>query len=153
MHLSVYEQSEIFYFAFVFGLFLGVYYDIFRFFRYIGFTSKPAVIFQDIFFMSTAAVASFWFSQTTVGGHLRAFVIFAELAGILSYRYSIGMLSGFVFAAVRFVLRKISKILDFFGNKIIAFSALIAVRISDIYGKFDLFLSEKTNGSKKIDTN
>ena len=112
MHLSVYRQGEIFYYAFIFGLLIGVYYDFYRLLRYLGFKSKSAVIAQDIIFMSTSAVLCFLFSQVTVNGHLRAFVIFAHLFGVISYRYSFGMLSGFVFKAVAVVLNFIKNICE-----------------------------------------
>lgn len=112
MHLTVYEQSEIFYFAFVFGTFLGVYYDVYRLLRYLGFTSKAAVISQDLIFMSTSAIFCFLFAQVTVNGHLRGFVLIGHLLGILAYRYSIGMLSGFVFAFIRFILKLIEKLIN-----------------------------------------
>ncbi len=97
MHLNVYQQSEIFYFAFVFGAALGIYYDLYRLLRYLGLDSKAAVMTQDIIFMSTAGVMCFLFAEVTVNGRLRAFVIFSHLIGFFSYRFSFGMLSGFVF--------------------------------------------------------
>ncbi len=109
MRLSVYEQCEVFYFSFVFGAVLGVYYDFFRLLRYLGFTSKRAVFFQDVIYMCTIAVASSLYFQTVVNGHVRFFVLAAMLFGAVSYRYSLGMLSGYVFSAVRFVIRKLTK--------------------------------------------
>lgn len=153
MHLTVYEQSEIFYFSFVFGVFLGIYYDLFRFLRYLGFTSKFAVILQDIIFMSTAAAASFLFSQTTVNGHLRAFVIFAELIGILSYRYSIGLLSGFVFAGFHFVIKIISRFLNFLGDKTMKLASLCSVGISAAFRKIYGLFTYNRKRTKKVDTN
>jgi len=100
LHLTVYRQGEIFYYAFLYGIVLGVYYDFYRLLRYLGFKSKYAVIAQDITFMCTAAVMCFLFAEVTVNGHIRAFIIFGHLFGIFSYRYSFGMLSGFGFKLI-----------------------------------------------------
>ena len=97
MHLSVYEQAEIFYYAFVFGLGVGVWYDFFRLLRNIGFNSKRAFIIQDILFMSGCSVMCFVFSLLTVNGHFRVFVIIGHIFGLLSYRFSVGMVTGLVF--------------------------------------------------------
>lgn len=111
MHLSVYEQGEVFYFSFIFGLFIGLYYDIYRFLRYIGFISKTSVMIQDLCFMCTSAVATFLFSQMVVNGHIRAYVITAVLFGAVSYRYSFGLLSTFMFKLLRAILNYIRRIL------------------------------------------
>ncbi len=107
MHLTVFEQSEIFYYAFVYGLGLGAFYDLFRFMRCIGLNSKTAVFMEDISFMVLIAVACSLFSQVTVNGHLRVFTLLAHLLGILSYRYSLGLLSGLLFKTLEKLLNRI----------------------------------------------
>lgn len=97
MHLTVYEQAEIFYFAFVFGLIIGVWYDLFRLLRALGFNSKRAFILQDIVFMSGSAVMCFLFALVNVNGHFRVFVMIGHMLGLFAYRFSFGMLSGVIF--------------------------------------------------------
>lgn len=121
MHLSVYEQSEIFYYAFILGIGLGLYYDFYRFLRYVGFCSKSAVIVQDIIFMSTSAVLCFLFAELTVNGHFRVFTMLAHLLGGFAYRYSVGMLSGKIFKVVSSLLNFIKTIAEKAFNKTFGF--------------------------------
>lgn len=153
MHLSVYEQGEVFYFSFVFGLFVGLYYDVYRFLRYIGFTSKSAVMIQDLCFMCTSAVATFLFSQTVVNGHIRVYVLAAEIFGAVSYRYSLGLLSSFIFKILQSVLNFIKKV---FGKAASSFSAKFnaaASKSANLCGKIVVFVSDKAKNIKKVDTN
>ena len=100
VHLSVYEQAEIFYYAFVFGLALGVLYDFFRLLRAIGSDSRAVFIVHDILFMSCSSVMCFVFALLNVNGHLRVFVLIGHLLGLLAYRFSIGMVTGAVFGYI-----------------------------------------------------
>ena len=153
MHLTVYEQSEIFYFAFVFGTFLGVYYDFYRLLRHLGFTSKVAVISQDLAFMSTSAILCFLFAQVTVNGHLRGFVLIGHLLGIFAYRYSIGMLSGFVFAFIRFVLSFIWKFINAITSRVSKFLHKRLLDLTSFYSGFLSLLKGKSKKIKKSDVN
>ena len=81
LHLSVFEQSEIFEYAFLFGVALALFYDFFRLIRAMGINSCKAVFLQDIIFMSVSSVLCFLFAQVTVHGYFRFFVIFAHAAG------------------------------------------------------------------------
>ena len=114
MHLSVYEQAEIFYYAFVFGLGLGLWYDFFRLLRNIGFNSKRAFIIQDIVFMSGCAVMCFVFALLNVNGHFRVFVMIGHIFGLLSYRFSFGMVTGLLFK----LMGKAAKLLVRFGGQV-----------------------------------
>ncbi len=100
MHLTVYEQTEIFYYAFVFGLMLGIWYDFFRLLRALGFKSKRAFVIHDILFMSGCAVMCFVFALLNVNGHLRLFVLLGHLLGLFAYRFSFGILTAAVFGLI-----------------------------------------------------
>lgn len=152
MHLSVFEQGEIYYFAFVFGIALGVYYDFFRMIRYIGFNSRFAVIVQDILFMSTASILCFLFAQVTVNGHFRGFIMVGHILGFFSFRYSIGILSGYVFKFVRFVINKIQFSYRWLLDKSSALIHRFLLRITFVYVKFSSALSSKTIKRKKVGT-
>ncbi len=112
MHLSVYRQGEIFYYAFLYGITLGIYYDFYRMLRYLGFKSKYAVILQDIIYMCTSAVMCFLFAEVTVNGHFRAFIMTGHLFGLFSYRFSFGLLSGFIFNIISKIIGLINKIIN-----------------------------------------
>lgn len=153
MHLSVYRQGEIFYFAFVFGVLIGVYYDFYRLLRYLGFKSKSAVIAQDIIFMSTSAVMCFLFAQVTVNGHLRAFVAFGHLFGAIAYRYSFGMLSGFAFKLIADILNFIKKFSEKFLNRILKITHKIYEKLTAVYSKIFKSFAKKSGNLKKFETN
>lgn len=153
MHLTVYRQGEIFYFAFLFGLVIGVYYDFYRLLRYLGFKSKYALIAQDIIFMSTSAVMCFLFAQVTVNGHLRAFVMFAHLFGLLSYRYSFGMLSGFMFKVLATILSFMKNSLEKIINFIYNITQNVFNSLKQIYRKIYDSFDKKSRDLKKIETN
>jgi len=112
VHLSLYEQAEIFYYAFVFGTLLGVWYDVFRLLRYAGLDSKKAVITQDIAFMSGSAVMCFVFAVLNVNGHFRIFVMLGHLFGLISYRFSIGMVTGVIYRRIGICVKTTSGLCD-----------------------------------------
>ena len=124
MHLSVYRQCEISYYAFVFGLIMGVYYDFYRFLRFLGFKSKCAIIAQDLLFMSSLSVLCVLFSQLTVNGKLRLFVLLFHFFGLLSYRYSVGIITG--------------KIYKFFADIIIRLISCVSKKLSNYYRKIKI---------------
>ena len=100
MHLSLYEQGEIFRCAFLYGVCLGIYYEIFRMLRAVGFSSGKAVFLQDIVFSCSCSVLCFLFAQTTVHGRFRLFVITAHILGFAAYRCSVGVVTGRIFRTV-----------------------------------------------------
>ncbi len=153
MHLTVYRQSEIFYFAFIVGLIIGLYYDFYRLLRYIGFKSKYAVIAQDIIFMSTTAVLCFLYAEITVNGHMRGFVMFAHLFGVLSYRYSIGLLSGIIFKLTANVLAFIKNIFEKIFNCLLLLIRNIYDKLSRIYHKTSAAFVKNSADRKKFKIN
>lgn len=150
MHLSVYVQCEVFYFSFIFGIFVGLFYDFFRLLRYLGFADKRAVTCQDIVFMSLTAVFTFLYSQTVVHGHIRLFVLIGILFGAVAYRYSFGMLSGFVFSVIKRLLSLISSGIKFLNDKVNTTAGLLAEKCKNI---FFVIASIFYNKNKKVDTN
>jgi len=118
MHLSVFEQSEIFYYAFIFGIGLGIFYDVFRLIRCLGLNKKKAVLIEDIVFMVLTAVACSLFAQVTVNGHLRLFTMLAHTAGFVSYRFSVGLLSGYIFNTIGKLFKSFTGIADILLDKL-----------------------------------
>lgn len=106
------EQSELFRCAFLFGVFLGVYYDVYRLLRAFGFSSVRAVFWQDILFMTTSGVLCFMFAQTTVHGHFRFFIAAAHALGLLAYRFSVGIVTGYIYKWIGKVFKLFSKGLE-----------------------------------------
>lgn len=143
MHLTVYEQGEIFYFAFVFGAALGLWYDFFRLLRHIGFNSRRAFIIQDIIFMTSCGILCFIFAVLTVNGHLRLFVLTGHTAGFAAYRFSFGMLSGIVFKQTEKTIRILRKAYVRYGGIIIGKLQSYKLKLSEFRFNKHLYLSQK----------
>ena len=109
MHLTLYEQSEIFRYAFLFGLLLGMLYDVFRLIRAVGFDSQIAVFIQDVAFMILCAVLCFLFAQATVHGHFRLFAVSGHFLGVIAYRITGGIITGYIFKHIGAVFKVISR--------------------------------------------
>ncbi len=122
MHLSLFDQGEIFRLAFLFGLVLGVYYDLFRFIRALGFTSGRAVFFQDLVFMSSCSVLCFFFAQAFLHGHFRLFVFCSHIIGFVAYRVSVGACMGVVY---KIIGSSLYKIMSYFEHASITFGQML----------------------------
>lgn len=86
------RQLELFGYSLVFGVLLGVLYDVFRIFRLIFLKNKVAVIFQDILFWVIAGFGTFLFFLATNFGHIRFYMLLGMLIGALAYYLTIGRL-------------------------------------------------------------
>ena len=137
MHLSVYEQGEIFRCAFLFGVCLGAFYDVFRLLRALGSDSDKAVFVQDIVFCCCCSVACFLFAQTTVHGHFRFFVMAAHFLGLIAYRASVGILTGRVYKAAgvcfKYLLGLLNKAVICFSCALRRISANISRSVRKIH--------------------
>ena len=108
MQFFVCQQIQLFVYSVLCGIIIGILNEPFRFLRYAGFNSKTEVFIQDIIFMSANAIITFFFTLCFNKGDVRFFILFGERAGFLLFRYSIGMLTGYVFGFIFFVIKKIS---------------------------------------------
>lgn len=137
MHFTVLEHGELFRLAFLFGVLLGAYYDTFRFLRALGYDSKRAAFFQDITFMTSAGVMCFMFAQTTVHGHFRVFIMTAHLLGLLCYRFSVGIITGRLYAFIGIVFKKTSRLVNeavkLAGKLIVKISANLSRKIKGVH--------------------
>ncbi len=134
MRQSIFEQSEIFRYAFLFGLIIGAFYDVFRFLRKSGLNSQTALFFEDVIFMAVSGVLCFMFSQTTCHGHFRFFVMLGHILGFASYRLSIGFVTGFLFDLISKVIRAV---FGTFNSVIIQFARLIQKMWANLSTAFD----------------
>lgn len=92
MVLSNLQQSAVFLWSLLFGAGLGLFYDLFRWFRLFVRCSTVSVFFQDLAYFLTAAVASFLFIFEVNDGTVRLFILAAFLAGGVSFRLTVGQL-------------------------------------------------------------
>ncbi len=76
-----------------FGFLLGIYYELFRFFRQLFRSSVRAIIWQDILFFTTASAATFLFDLYLTGGMLRLYLFIGITAGFTAYYFTVGRLA------------------------------------------------------------
>ena len=109
----------------IFGLFIGVYYDLFRFLRELGVNSTKAVIIQDILFFITISIPVFLFFCAVNKGNISLYSLLVMFTGFLVYRYTVGRITMFIFklllipfkAAIKAAKRTLRKIRSLFKSK------------------------------------
>ncbi len=104
MVLSNVQQFSVLLWSLLFGVCLGVAYDCLRAFRVFVPCSAVSLLFQDLFYFLTAAVASFLFIFEVNDGTVRLFILLAFLLGGLAERFTLGF----------FILRICRRIKTFF---------------------------------------
>lgn len=106
--------------ALLIGVAMGIYYDVFRFFRRIFKFSSFSVALQDIMFWVTSAVIVFFICIKLNGGFVRIYFIIFALLGWFVYFKTVGKI--------------IFKIFDFIisiFNRIFAMSRRFLIKISE----------------------
>ncbi|MBO5213471.1 MAG: spore cortex biosynthesis protein YabQ [Clostridia bacterium] len=92
MDLSNAQQLSVLLWSLLFGICLGAVYDLLRAFRVFVQSPAVAVLFQDLFYFLTAALASFLFIFEVNDGTVRLFILLAFLVGGLAERCTIGQI-------------------------------------------------------------
>lgn len=96
------------------GLILGVVYDVFRFLRAEVMSGRAGVFILDVLFMILFALSSAVVSMAYSYGSTRYFSFFAQVCGVLTIRFTIGLIS--------------LKVLRFLFGKITAFCKKILIK-------------------------
>ena len=107
---SVKEQTQLFLWACVIGVCLGVVYDFFRAFRIIIKHRMLYVFVEDFIFTFFFAITIFIYTTEKGRGEIRFFIFFGALLGFFIYLITIGHI---VVTIIRKVVDVIYKILDF----------------------------------------
>lgn len=107
----IHDQISLFLYACLLGIGLGVYYDIFRFAREIGFNSDINVLIQDIFFTVSIAPITFLFFTAFNNGIIRIFAIVGQFGGLLLYRYTLGVFTMMLFKLLILPIRAITNVI------------------------------------------
>lgn len=92
MILSNLQQLTVLLQSLLFGVCLGAVFDLLRAFRVFVPCSPIAVLFQDLFYFLTAALASFLFIFEVNDGTVRLFILLAFLLGGCAERCTAGFL-------------------------------------------------------------
>lgn len=110
MILSNLQQAHVMLWSLLFGAGLGAGYDLFRCLRVFVRCSAVSVLFQDLFYFFTAAVASFLFIFEVNDGTVRLFILFAFLIGGVLFRITSGTVLLWICKRIRSALRANTKI-------------------------------------------
>ena len=92
MILSNLQQLTVLLWSVLFGVCLGAVFDLLRAFRVFVPCSAVTVLFQDLFYFLTAALASFLFIFEVNDGTVRLFILLAFLVGGCAERCILGVL-------------------------------------------------------------
>lgn len=88
------------------GIGMGIYYDVFRFFRRIFKFSPFSVAMQDLIFWITSAIPVFFICIKLNGGFLRIYFIIFALAGWFIYFKTTGKLIFMIFDLIVNIFRR-----------------------------------------------
>lgn len=87
---TVASQLQAFLLSLVIGVFIGIFYDLFRILRLSFTENKLVIIVQDILFWSVSAFASFVFVFVVNNGAFRAYLAIGEALGFVVYYFTLG---------------------------------------------------------------
>lgn len=107
MVLSNAQQLSVLLWSLLFGVCLGAVYDLLRAFRVFVQSPAVAVLFQDLFYFLTAALASFLFIFEVNDGTVRLFILLGFFAGGMAERCTLGQI----------FLRACRRIKNFFSRR------------------------------------
>lgn len=93
MEQSLSTQPEIFGYACLFGVVLGIYYDVFRVIRLVTVCERRHVFFQDVFYMVTCGGLTFLFAFAANYGDVRFYMLAGEAIGWCVYHLTLGALT------------------------------------------------------------
>lgn len=109
----------VFLFSLLWGMFIYIAYDVFRFIRCLFRYNKKVVFITDILFMTLFAVAAFMFALAYNFGQLRIYMMVGFLTSFFVLRLTVGRLSIVIFSKLYSIFCAISrKIINFFKKNL-----------------------------------
>ena len=134
MGFSLSDQTAYFLWSIVFGMALAALYDLLRAVRMLTKARRTAVILTDILFFTLCGVLTSLFALPFNKGSVRAFIIFGEAAGFLSYRLTAGSIMGKFYSRAAVILRrfvqKIHKIIQVFFDLLLKMTSSIVYNVN-----------------------
>lgn len=147
MGISLSAQTAYFLWSLVLGVALGMLYDVIRAARMVLRAGKIHVLISDIVFFTVCGVITSLFSLPFNKGDVRAFILFGEAVGFLTYRITLGSIMGKVYAflarKIRSFVQKIRKILQIFFNYLLKSIAFVLYNVGVIIDKLHSFAAKK----------
>ena len=134
MGFSLSDQTACFLWSIVFGMALAALYDLLRAVRMLTKARRTAVILTDILFFTLCGVLTSLFALPFNKGSVRAFIIFGEAAGFLSYRLTAGSIMGKFYSRAAVILRrfvqKIHRIIQVFFDLLLKMTSSIVYNVN-----------------------
>ncbi|WP_405343690.1 spore cortex biosynthesis protein YabQ [Ruminococcus sp.] len=147
MGISLSAQTAYFLWSLVLGVALGMLYDVIRAARMVLRAGKIHVLISDIVFFTVCGVITSLFSLPFNKGDVRAFILFGEAVGFLTYRITMGSIMGKVYAflarKIRSFVQKIRKILQIFFNYLLKSIAFVLYNVGVVIDKLHSFAAKK----------
>lgn len=144
--LSVSDQTVYFLCSIVLGLVLGALYDLLRAVRMLLRSRSVSVAVTDVVFFTVCGVITSLFALPFNKGDVRAFIVFGEAVGFVSYRLTLGSIMGKFYSHLALFLRtflqKIYKISEKFFDLLLK---VICVLVYNIHEVVDKSLSKSTS--------
>ena len=106
MEFSLAEQTVYFLASIVMGAALAAVYDLIRAIRMLIRCSRIHIFISDILFFFLCGVLTSLFALPFNKGDVRAFILFGEAIGFLTYRLTLGSLFGKLYAVIARVFRR-----------------------------------------------
>lgn len=100
-------QIRVVLFSLIFGVILGMLYDIFRMLRTIMKTDKKQTFLFDVVYLIICGFLTFIFAMTFNFGEVRFYIIGAEILGGVLYYFTVGEFIIRIFYKVFFFIEKI----------------------------------------------
>ena len=139
MGISLSAQTAYFLWSLVFGLALGALYDLVRAARMILRAGRVHVMISDVVFFTICGILTSLFSLPFNKGDVRAFILFGEAVGFLTYRLTLGSVMGKVYAffarLLRSFVQKIRKILEKIFNYLLKAIAVLLYNVGVVIDK------------------
>lgn len=137
--LSVSEQTVYFLCSIVLGLVLGALYDLLRVVRMLVRARGISVAVTDVVFFTVCGAITALFALPFNKGDVRAFIIFGEAVGFLSYRLTLGSVMGKFYShlarLLRTFLQKIYKISEKIFDLLLKVISILVYNIHEVVDK------------------
>ncbi len=114
------SQIQIFWYACILGIIMGIIYDVFRIIRLLINWKDWQIFIQDIVYFFIVGVFTFLFTLAYNKGDVRAYLIAGEIIGWILYYITIGeIVYHFSEAIARFIKKILSKFIKIIRNLVI----------------------------------
>lgn len=147
MWFSLSDQTAYFLRSLVLGLLLGVLYDVVRAIRMLCRAGRVHLMISDVLFFTLCGVITSLFALPFNKGDVRAFIVFGEAVGFLSYRLTLGGIMGkfyaFLSAVLRRIVQKTRKILEKIFDFLLKAAAGLVYNVGVIIDKLHRHAAEK----------